>query len=212
MVERGRLVERTYPELAIEHANAVAVLLHCGLPVADLRQEPDQLPVRRLVQRVEGEPAPCAGDGLRRVAGDRERIGEPVEHRGDLALQLVAGELLPVVVGCAVAEAEAGQEGPAVESDRLLERLEAARAGRVGRMPVLAGRRNEAPSSSTSNQIPSPVSATLSRPVSSQRPPSADFSVESVRRRVARARSGSVSGQSSAASVSRRAGRPVNAR
>ena len=143
MVERGRLVERAHAELAIEDAHAVAVLLHRGLPIADLGQQPDQLPVGRLVERVEGEPATRTRDRLRGVARGSEGAREPVEHRGELPVHLVARELLPVVERGAVAEAEAGEERATVERGGLLERLEAAGAGLVRRVAVALGRRDE---------------------------------------------------------------------
>ena len=143
MVERSRLVERAHAELAIEDAHAVAVLLHRGLPVADLGQQPDQLPVRRLVERIESEPAARTRDRLRRVARGSEGAREPVEHRRELPVHLVTCELLPVVERGAVAEAEAGEERATVERGRLLEWLEAARARLVRRVPVALGRRDE---------------------------------------------------------------------
>ena len=143
MVQRSGLVERAHAELAIEHAHAVAVLLHRGLPIADLGQQPDQLPVGRLVERIEREPAPRTRDRLRRVARGSEGAREPVEHRGELPVHLVARELLPVVERGAVAEAEAGEERAAVERGGLLERLEAAGAGLVRGVPVALRRRDE---------------------------------------------------------------------
>ncbi len=68
MIERRRLVERPDAELAIEDTDAVAVLLHRCLPIADLGQEGDELAVGRLMERVEREPAPGACDRLCRVA------------------------------------------------------------------------------------------------------------------------------------------------
>ena len=143
VVQRSGLVERAHAELAIEHSHAFAVLLHRGLPIADLGQQPDQLPVRRLVQRIERKPAPRTRDRLRRVARGSEGTCEPVEDRRELPVHLVTRELLPVVERGAVAEAEAGEERAAVERGRLLERLEAAGARLVRGVPVALRRRDE---------------------------------------------------------------------
>ena len=144
VVERRRLVQRAHAELTVEHADAIAVLLHRRLPIADLREEPDQLPMRRLVQGIEGEPAPRASDGLGRIAARRKRICEPVEHRGDLALDFVACELLPVVESGAVPQPEAREERATVEGSRLLEWRETPETGLIRAMPVLLGRRDQA--------------------------------------------------------------------
>ena len=56
LVQRGRLPQRRHAELAGQRPDALAVLRQRPGPVAGARQQPDQRPVRGLVQRVEREP------------------------------------------------------------------------------------------------------------------------------------------------------------
>ena len=212
VVERRRLVEWPDAELAVEHPHAFAVLLERARAVAGVGEEPDQLPVRGLVERIEGEPAPRSRDRAGVISTCSEQCSQPVERHRDLAPELLGRQLLPVVELGAVAEPEALEERPAVERDRRSEGTEAAGQVSPSPCPWVAQEAICPRSSAMSSQTPSRSSATVSRSTASQRPPSAVRSVESVRLSAERARSGSASGQKSPVSTSRRTGRSVTAR
>ena len=123
-VDRGRLLRRRHAELAVERADAVAVLRERLRPLAALTVERDQAPVRGLVERVEHEPPSRVLDRAHPVAGRRAEVGEPVEDGSQLPAERGAPEGLPIVERAAVPQPEAGEEGPAVESRRPFEHRE----------------------------------------------------------------------------------------
>ena len=126
MVQRCRLVEWADSQLAVEDANAVAVLLQSGGTIAARRVGPDQLTMRGLMKSVEGEAASCSRDRLWVLAPDYEHIDETVEHGCDLPAQLIAGQPLPVVELDGVAKPEPGEEWTAVEGNGGAEWVDAA--------------------------------------------------------------------------------------
>ena len=136
VVQLGGLGEWPHPELAVESADALAVLgERIGAP-ARARVQRDQPAVGRLVQRVEREPLLGPGDGLGQPARAGEQIDQPVEGRGELALDGVGRDPLPVVEGGAVAHRESRQQLTAVQVDRGRQRAGVDR-GVGGRSPEL---------------------------------------------------------------------------
>ena len=106
----------------MERADALAVLLERRAPLAAAGVELHQPPVRRFVQRVEGEAPLGVLECTRPLAARRVDIGEPVEQHGEVACERARVERLPVVERGAVAEPEAGHEGAAVQGGGLRER------------------------------------------------------------------------------------------
>src|SRR5262249_4928567 len=109
-VELGRALDRRDAELAIEGPDALAVLRDGGISFTRLRIEADQAPVRRLVDRVEREPAAGVLDRGRPLAAGRALVGGLVENRRELPGERSRGERLPAVECGAVAKAEAGEK------------------------------------------------------------------------------------------------------
>ena len=105
----------------MQGADALAVLRERGSPLAARAVELDQPPVRRLVERIEREPAAGVLDRARMAPARAEALGEPVEDGAELARERPRLERLPVVERSAVAEPEAGEEGAALQRRGLLE-------------------------------------------------------------------------------------------
>ena len=170
----GGLLGRRDAELAMEDPDAVAVLRERRGALAARAVERDQSSVRGLVERVEGETPSRMLDRSQRVAAGSAAVGEPVEDAAELPCERCGAERLPVVEDAAVAEPESREERAAVQRRRSLEICEL-----VARREALNSSRSSSP----------PSSETESRATVTQRPPSAERSVESVRRSAARARS-----------------------
>ena len=69
----------------------------------------------RLVQRVQGQPAPGLGDGSLPLAQSTAAAREPLQGDSQLPAQTLRLEKLPVVEGDAVTQAEACHEIVAVQ-------------------------------------------------------------------------------------------------
>ena len=123
VVQLGRRLEWADTELAVQRAHALPVLLERGGAVAGARREVHHPVVRRLVQRVELEPAARVLERLTHVTARSEPPGEAVEHRAELAHDPPRLQRLPVVEGDAVAKTEAGEQLPAIEPSCLGQRL-----------------------------------------------------------------------------------------
>ncbi len=112
LVQPRRLLQRRHAQLARQRAHALAVLGERRGAVALLRVEPDQRAVRRLVQRVELEPAPRHREVARRL--DQAR-----QHQRQLAPQPVGLGALPVLERGRVAQPEALEEVAAEHGRRV---------------------------------------------------------------------------------------------
>jgi hypothetical protein len=75
--------------------------------------------VRRLVQVIQGQPAPAVGDGLLPLLERAVAVTEPLQRAGQLAAQFLGLEELPVIKSRAVAQGEPRQEIVAVQPHRL---------------------------------------------------------------------------------------------
>ena len=193
--QRRGLVDRAHAELLAERAHALPVLGQRGRPVAVERVEPDQLAMRRLVQRIEREPAPRVADRRAVLAAFRQRPHQAAEHRAELALQRIGLGDVPRVERGTVADREPLQQVAAEDLDRTRE------------LPVRASARKRLTSSCAPSRR-----ATLSDAASIHCSPTALRSADSVRRSAPRACSGSWSGHSSSQSASRERGRSASAR
>ncbi len=125
-VERRRALGRADAELPVQHSHAVAVLRDRGVALAAECVQLDQAPVGRLVEQIEGEPAPGMLDCGSRLAERRAAVSGPIEKRPELARQRSRPERLPGVEGRAVAKPETGEEWTAMERRRRFDPLESA--------------------------------------------------------------------------------------
>ena len=84
-VDRRRLLRRRDAELAVEDANAVAVLGERQGALAARAVEADQPAVRGFVERIEREPAAGVLDRADTLSARRAAVGETVEDGSELA-------------------------------------------------------------------------------------------------------------------------------
>ena len=121
VVGGGGLLGRRDAELAMQRADALAVLRERSGPLAARPVELDQAPMGCLVQRLERQPAPGVLDRAHVAPARTEPFGETIEHRPQLARERSRLQRLPVVERRAVAEPEAGEEDVALQRRGLLE-------------------------------------------------------------------------------------------
>ena len=73
----------------------------------------------RLVQGIQGQPAPGVGNGHLVLSQGAVSPHQPLQGRGQLLAEALGLEELPLVKGRAVAEAEAAHKVPPIQLDRL---------------------------------------------------------------------------------------------
>ena len=105
----------------MQGADALAVLRERRSPLAARAVELDQPSMRRLVQRLERQPAAGVLDRADVAPAGAEPLGEPVEDAPQLARERSGLQRLPVVERSAVAEPEARKEDAALQGRGLLE-------------------------------------------------------------------------------------------
>ena len=127
LVEHRRLRERSHPQLLVDDAHALPVLVDGGGSVAALGVQPHQGAVGGLVERVEVEPPLGVGDGLPRSPAAAKAVDEPSTRAGHRPAQPLGLPRLPVVEVGAVAEPEAGQQIPSPQRRRPRDLLDVLR-------------------------------------------------------------------------------------
>ena len=128
LVELGRLGQRAHAQLAVEDADALAVLPQRLGAIAGGGVELDHAAVGGLIEWIESQPAARMGYRLVEAAGGGERGDEPIERRGELAAQLGGHQPLPAVELDAIAQREAGEQIVAMQRDRARERSDLVRS------------------------------------------------------------------------------------
>lgn len=102
-------------KLSLEQALTVGILAQGGRTLLGPGIQPHQLPVGRLVERVECQPAPRVGYGRLELALPGVPLRQPFQGAGQVTAELLSHSELPGVEGRAVAQGEAGKEFAAVE-------------------------------------------------------------------------------------------------
>ncbi len=135
-IERGRGALRRDAQLRLQDARTFCILPQGGWPLARLGVERHDLAVRRLVQRVYGQPAPRVVQGGLNLSPRRESARQPVQGAVELPTQDLALVVLPIVEAEAVPQAETLQEITAAEGHGITQRAEAVRANTGGPVPM----------------------------------------------------------------------------
>ena len=123
-------------ELAVEDANAFAVLAEGESALARPGVELHECAVSRFVEGVEGEPALGVGDGVLEVSLANIAGYELLQGFAEVTAEVFRLLELPVVELRAIAEGEAGEEVALVEPDGGAKGSYAVRAGIGGGMSV----------------------------------------------------------------------------
>jgi len=118
-VQQGGLFQRGHAELPVQDPHALPVLAQGGGALVGERVERHQHPVRRLVQHVEGEPAPGVDHGCLPLAQGTPAAREPLQCTRQLPAQTLGLKELPVVESDAITQPETVHEITVVQPDGL---------------------------------------------------------------------------------------------
>ena len=119
-------------QLIRQGAAASLVLHQRGRTLPALCEETHELPVPRLLPRLDGQPAPYVAADPRWLAARRIDLAQILQRTHHLALQPLPGQECPVLERGAIRHRQPLQEGATIESGRFLQPARAGVALREG--------------------------------------------------------------------------------
>ncbi len=135
-VQLGGLLQGRDPQLLLQDAHALLVLPQRGAALTCQGVELHHLPVGGLVQGIQRQPASGVGYGCRIAALGSMPGYQSFQRTGKIPPQALRLQELPVIEFDAVAQAEAGHEMVAVQTDCIFQMGQALLADVVGRVAV----------------------------------------------------------------------------